>query len=83
MVKHEGLWPKANGLSITAKIVTDDDGDDDNGDDVCDDDIVFVDDGSMRTYVCTSSISGISALSFPRSFRELATPPTTSVTLQN
>jgi hypothetical protein len=33
MVKHEGLWPKANGLSITAKIVTDDDGDDDDGDD--------------------------------------------------
>ena len=45
MVKHEGLWPKANGLSITAKIVTDDDGDDDDGDDVCDDDVVFVDDG--------------------------------------
>ena len=50
MVKHEGLWPKANGLSITTKIVTDDDGDDDDGEDVCDDDIVFVDDGSMRTY---------------------------------
>ena len=50
-MKHEGLWPKANGLSITAKIVTDDDGDDDDddddddGDDVCDDDVVFVDDG--------------------------------------
>ena len=45
MVKHEGLWPKANDLSITAKVVTDDDGDDDDGDDVCDDDVVFVDDG--------------------------------------
>ena len=47
MVKHEGLWPKANDLSITAKIVTDDDGDDDDddGDDDCDDDVVFVDDG--------------------------------------
>ena len=44
MVKHEGLWPKANDLAITTKIVTDDDGDDD-GDDVCDDDVVFVDDG--------------------------------------
>ena len=37
MVKHEGLWPKANGLSITAKIVTDDDGDDDDDDDDDDD----------------------------------------------
>ena len=45
MVKHEGLWPKANDLSITTNIVTDDDGDDDDGDDVCDDDVVFVDDG--------------------------------------
>ena len=44
-MKHEGLWPKANDLSITAKIVTDDDGDDDDGEDVCDDDVVFVDDG--------------------------------------